>query len=212
LLSRLLSKDPEAFVGPRPEGASHFPPLRFTPEAQAIFRDWYIGHHQAQDGLDHDYSPLRGHFAKYDGLFAQLALVHHLLRHTLGDPEVLSVPARVDAQTALAVRSFIEDYLRPHARKIYRHLGRDPGYAGAKRIAQWLLDCPDVTSFVRSDISRKEWAGLTGRNEDTGKDYLRAALDHLEGVAGWVRAEEIPAGPRGGRPTTVYLVNPRIAR
>jgi hypothetical protein len=211
LFSRLLSKDPEGFVGPRPEGASHFPPLHFTPEAQEVFRDWYTAHHQAQGEIDPD-SPLRGHFAKYDGLFAQLALIHHLLRHALGDPEVLSVPARVDHCTATAVRSFIEDYLRPHARKIYRHLGRDPGYEGAKRIARWILADPAITSFTAREISRKQWAGLTGRDENSGKDYLRAALYHLDNVAGWVRTDETPPGPRGGRPTTVCVINPRIAR
>jgi hypothetical protein len=212
LFSRLLSKDPEAFVGPRPEGASHFPPLRFTPEAQEVFRDWYIAHHQAQGEIDSPDSPLRGHYAKFDGLFAQLALVHHLIRHTLGEPEVLSVPARIDEHTATAVRSFIEDYLRPHAGKIYRHLGRDPGYEGAKRIARWILANPAITSFTARDISRMQWSGLTGRNETTGKDYLRAAFEHLDNVAGWVRTDQIPPGPRGGRPTTVYVINPRIAR
>jgi len=208
LFRQLLDKDPEAFVGARPEGASHFPPLRFTPKAQDIFRDWYLAHHQALEELGRG-APLKGHFAKFDGLFASLALVHHLIRYTLGEP---IEPARIDEHTALAVRGFIDDYLRPHARKIYRHLGRDPGFDGAKRIAEWILDNPNVVSFKRSEISRREWAGLTGRDENTGKDYLRAALDYLENVAGWVRAEQIPTGPRGGAPATVYHVNPRIAR
>lgn len=120
--------------------------------------------------------------------------------------------ACVDEHTAIAVRDFIDDYLRPHAGKIYRHLGRDPGFDGAKRIAQWIAENPQITSFVRSQISRREWAGLTGRDEITGKDFLRASLEYLENVAGWIRAEEMPAGPRGGRPTTLYLVNPRIVR
>jgi Protein of unknown function (DUF3987) len=114
LFTRLLDKDPEGFVGPRPDGASHFPPLRFTPGGQEIFRDWYIAHHQAQDELDRD-APLKSHFAKFDGLFAGLALVHHLIRYTLGEAVE---PARVDAITATAVRDFIDGYLRSHARKI----------------------------------------------------------------------------------------------
>ena len=206
LFTRLLDSDPEAFVGPRPDGASHFPPLRFTPEAQDIFRDWYIAHHQAQDDLDRA-APLKGHFAKFDGLFASLALVHHLISYTLG--EVVE-PARVDAITATAVRDFIDGYLRPHARKIYLHLGRDPGFEGAKRIAQWIVE-NQITCFTAREISRKQWAGLTGRDENTGKDFLRAAIEHLDNVAGWVRGEA-HTGPKGGRPTTVYLVNPRIAR
>jgi hypothetical protein len=208
LFAQLLEKDPEAFVGARPEGASHFSPLRFTPEAQEIFRDWYIAHQRALDEIERA-TPLKGHFAKFDGLFATLALVHHLTRHTLGEPVE---PARVDAITAIAVRRFIDDYLRPHARKIYRHLGRDPGFDGAKKIARWILENPGITSFTAREISRKQWGGLTGRDENTGKNYLRAALEHLDNVAGWARAKEAPAGPDGGRPTLVYHINPRIDR
>ena len=208
LFTKLLNNDPEAFVGPRLEGATHFPPLRFTPEGHEIFHAWYIAHHRLQETLDRD-APLKGHFAKFDGLFASLALVHHLVRHALGEPVE---PARVDAHTAGAVRDFIDGYLRAHAGKIYRHLGRDPGFEGAKRIAQWIVNNPDITSFTARQISRKQWAGLTGRDENTGKDFLRAALEHLDNVAGWVRGEEISAGPRGGRSTMVYYVNPLILR
>ena len=85
LFTKLLNNDPEAFVGPRLEGATHFPPLRFTPEGHEIFHTWYIAHHRLQETLDRD-APLKGHFAKFDGLFASLALVHHLVRHALGEP------------------------------------------------------------------------------------------------------------------------------
>lgn len=207
LFEHLCELDPERFVGPRKD-AAHYPSLRFTPEAQAIFQAWYAAHHQEQGELDDD-AALKGHFAKYDGLFASLALVHHLLRYAQGERVE---PARVDAITAMAVRDFIDGYLRLHARKIYRHLARDPGFAGAKRIAQWIVKTPDIISFTAREVSRKQWAGLTGRDENTGKDYLRASLQHLENVVGWIRAEEVPASGRGGRPTVVYHVNPRIGR
>jgi hypothetical protein len=209
LFERLSELDPERFVGARLKDATHYPALRFNPGGGEVFREWFVAHHERQQTFDPD-AQIKGHFAKYDGLFARLALVHHLLRYVQNEPGI--EPAGVDAVTARAVRDFIENYLRPHAHKIYRHLGRDPGYAGAKRIAQWLVENPTITRFTARDVSQKDWSGLTGRNENTGKNYLRAALEHLENVAGWVRAEEVPPGPRGGRPTTVYLVNPMIAR
>lgn len=206
LFERLAALDPERLVGPPFPNSSEYSPLRFAPEAQEVFHDWYLQHHQAQQALEPE-AQIKGHFAKYDGLFARLALVHHLLRHVQGEPVE---PAMIDAVTARAVRRFVDGYLRPHARKVYGHLGRDPGYSGAKKIGQWLIDNPDITSFTAREISRKQWAGLTGRDENTGKDYLRAALAHLDNVAGWVRAEEIPTGPQGGRPTVCYAVNPKI--
>lgn len=208
LFEYLCDLDPERFVGERPKGASHYPALRFTPEGHEVFRDWYVAHHEAQAALDSE-AQIKGHFAKYDGLFARLALVHHLLRHA--QDEAVE-PACVDAVTARAVRRFIDGYLRPHARKIYGHLGRDPGYDGARRIAKWLLDDLAITSFTARDVSQKGWSGLTGRNEDTGRNYLRAALDHLDHVAGWVRGVDNSdaIAMLGGRPTTVYYVNPKI--
>lgn len=208
LFEHLCGLDPERFVGSRHKETSHYPPLRFTPEAGEIFRDWSVAHHEEQLRLDPE-AQIKGHFAKYDGLFARLALIHHLLRYAQNEPIEL---AGIDASTAHAVRHFIDDYLRPHARKIYGHLGRDPGYEGAKKIGKWLLANPAITNFTTRDISRKQWSGLTGRDENTGKDYLRAALDHLDNVAGWIRADKLPSGARGGRPTTVYLVNPKVAR
>lgn len=208
LFGTLADLDPERLVGPRFLNGGEYPPLRFTPEAQGVFHDWYLAHHQAQQEIEAE-EQIKGHFAKYDGLFARLALVHHLLRHARGEPVE---PATIDAATARAVRRFIDGYLRPHARKVYGHLGRDPGYAGAKKIGQWLIDNPSIDRFTSREISRKNWSGLTVRNENTGKDYLRAALAYLDHVAGWVRVEDVPTGTQGGRPTVVYVVNPKIRR
>jgi Protein of unknown function (DUF3987) len=44
LFERLAKLDPESFVGPKPKDEPHYRPLRFSAEAQIIFRDWYIGH------------------------------------------------------------------------------------------------------------------------------------------------------------------------
>jgi hypothetical protein len=126
--------DPERFVGVRPEGSTHYDPFRFTPEGQAVFREWYLDHH-AELGEMEPGDPLKGHYHKYDGLFARLSLVHHLIRYVLDEPVE---PTRVDHHTASAVRDFIDNYLRCHARKIYRHLGRGTAYHGAKKIGRWL--------------------------------------------------------------------------
>jgi hypothetical protein len=115
--------------------------------------------------------PLKGHFSKYDGLFARLALVHHLMCYCLGEAVQ---PASVDHHSARAVRDFIDDYLRPHARKLYRHLGRGTTYHGGRRIAELIASDLTLTSFTARDISRKEWSGLTESGD------LNAALQYLE--------------------------------
>jgi hypothetical protein len=192
--------DPERFVGVLPEGSTHYDPFRFTPEGQAVFREWYLDHH-AELGAMEPGDPLKGHYHKYDGLFARLSLVHHLIRYVLDEPVE---PTRVDHHTASAVRDFIDNYLRCHARKIYRHLGRGTAYHGAKKIGRWLAADRTITSFTARDVGRKEWGGLTE------PDHVDAALNYLENVAGWVRGEEIAPGPRGGRTTKSYPLNPKV--
>src|SRR5262249_47291985 len=126
--------------------------------------------------------------------------VHHLLRHVQGET---ASPTMVDEITVKAVRDFIHGYLTPHARRIYRHLGRSPAYHGARRIAAWIVARQKV-EFVARDIRQKEWAGLTAQ------DDVNRALDYLEHVARWVRSREPTTGLRGGRPTTRYEVNPVV--
>jgi hypothetical protein len=199
---KLRAFDPEAFVGPPPRPGDHYPPLRFTPEAAAIFRNWSIANKAAFEALQQN-DPLRGHFAKYGGLFAQLALVHHLIRYASGER---IPPASVDDLTAAGVRDFIDDYLRPHALKIYGRLGRGTAYHGARTIAQWIVDNSQMASFTARDVSQKEWSGLTEQAD------VDAALTYLEMNAAWVRTEDVPAGPRGGRPTKAYVINPKVRK
>ena len=98
---------------------------------------------------------------------------------------------------------FIDEYLELHARRIYQHLGQDPSRQGARRIAEWIAGSPDLTDFTARDVRRKNWSGLTDQ------DSVNRALDYLENVAGWTACYGTPPGPKGGRPTTRYRVNPR---
>jgi hypothetical protein len=57
--------------------------------------------------------------------------------------------------------------------------------------------------FTVRDVLRKRWHGLT---EVTGIEAALAWLEEEE----WVRRGFGSAGPKGGRPTTRYRINPRI--
>jgi hypothetical protein len=61
-----------------------------------------------------------------------------------------------------------------------------------------------TVDFTARTIRQKDWSGLTNH------DSVNLALDYLENVAGWVRCEDELPGPRGGRPTTRYQVNPLV--
>lgn len=176
------------------------PLLRFDEEGQQVFIEWYTKNRKRR--LDKTMSSAwKSHLAKYDGLFARLCIVHHLIRVVEG---TATSPTRVDAETARQVRGFIDEYLEPHAKRIYRYLGQDPAREGARRIAEWIIETSNLTKFTARTIRQKDWSGLTEQ------DAVNRALDYLENVAGWTACQEKLSGPRGGRPTTPYHVNPKV--
>jgi hypothetical protein len=198
-LDRLLKLEPERFFGPAQSGADHA--FRFSNAGQEVFRDWYTRTMLKLRVGTYD-SALQSHFGKYPGVFARLAIVHHLLRYVQG--ENVDAPALIDDRTVSAIERFVDQYLESHARRIYQHLGQDSARHGARRIAQWIASAPALDQFSARDVRRRQWSGLTDQ------DTVNHALDHLENVVGWIRCEEDLPGPKGGRPATRYVVNPKI--
>jgi putative DNA primase/helicase len=200
VFKKLLSFEPAAFFGPYKPGTTRA--FRFDDTGQELFIDWYI-RNQKHVRKDKEPASLTAHFSKYAGLFPRLAIIHHLIRHALNE---VASPLLVDAETAAAVEGFIDEYLEPHARRIHRHLGADPLRDNARRIATWIVENPTMTTFKARDIRRKEWSGLTAQ------DDVNKALDYLENVAGWVRCATDLPGPKGGRPSSTYRINPMVQR
>ena len=172
VFKRLVQLDPKNLFGAERPGVIRA--LRFDHEAQPIFVKWYT-ENQRRIRKDKEADAFTSHLSKYAGLFARLGIVHHLIRCVLGEAQS---PTLVDVTTATAVWTFIDEYLEPHARRKYRHLGADPARAGARRIAQWLRDNPGVGQFTARDIKQKDWSGLTRfRRFDLAFDNFRRASD-----------------------------------
>lgn len=171
------------------EGASSIPAVRFDDTAQHLFNEWYIAlMEKVRDDDLPDY--LQSHLGKYASLMPALALIIHL-----AEQEESSV-------SEAAVRRAIGwcDYLESHARRVYA-----PGLYGAeiaamrlaKRIASGVLGL----EFTLRDVYRKGWEGL-GTTEEA-KGAIDVLLEH-----NWlVGLNKFPEA--GGRPTKVYIVNPK---
>jgi Protein of unknown function (DUF3987) len=200
VMKKLLELEPEAIFGPARDGV--ISALRFDTEAQPIFVEWYTKN-QLRIRKGNEPPAFSAHLSKYAGLFARLAIVHHLVRYILGE---CKSPTLVETRTAAAVETFIDDYLEPHARRIYRHLGTDPIRDGAQLIARWIVDNPSMQQFTAREVRRHGWSGLTAQPE------VNLALDYLENVASWIRCTVNLPGPQGGRPSSIYLVNPLVRR
>lgn len=171
--------------------------LRFSAEATAVFGEW-----QTRLERRHYEDSLAAHVAKYPGLFARLSIVHWMMRSRAVDG--FSIDSTVDAETAVAVRDFIDEYLKPHAKRIYGHLDAHSARAGAVRIAKWIV-AEGKDDFRFSEVRQKGWREFKERYD------LANALGYLEDF-GWGRRIEEQAGPRGGRPSDRFQVNPEVSK
>ena len=136
---------------------------------------------------------MESHLAKYRSLVPSLALLCHLADVGTGPVGIVAL------ERALAWA----EYLESHARRIYDAVIRSDLCAAralGERIRQGQLASP----FGIRDVYRQGWAGLSTRAAAAAAVAVLVDLD-------WLRAEDVGAGPAGGRPTARYHINPKLA-
>ena len=182
-----LGADWDSMAGP-----GHFPFLRFAPDAQALFRDW-MNRLECQLRSGELEPGLMAHLSKYRGLVPRLALLCHIANNATG-------PVSRDA---LEMAVCWSDYLESHARRAYGALSLD-NVGAARSIWRHVRKDDLPRPFTARDIQRKGWSGLAQR------ERVEGGLKALCG-ADWLAASTPEPGPGGGRPSTLYHVNPRVA-
>ncbi|HEX8236060.1 MAG TPA: YfjI family protein [Abditibacteriaceae bacterium] len=184
-----------ASIGATVDDWSPIPYLRFSPEAQALFNDWWndLETNKLRAG---EVPAIESHLAKYRSLMPKLALLFHLIEVVDGKASEV-----VDVRAAGMAAAWC-DYLESHARRIYQMAydgDPEPALRLAERIRQSLPN-----PFKPRDVLRKGWSGL-----DTFDDVQRA-LNLLE-ERGWVQSVIVPApGEKGGRPLQQVYINPQV--
>jgi hypothetical protein len=174
-------------VGAEMDDFGGLPFLRFDHAAQELFDDWRKGlESRLRSG---DLTPaLESHLAKFRKLVPALAISSHLAEGGRGPI------TEVATLRALA----IAEYAEAHARRCY-DAGSQTRVAGAKTILAHIRKGDLNESFSLRDVMRKSWSGLTDH------DQIDAALNLLE-EHGWIAPQTIRTG---GRPSTIYSINPR---
>lgn len=165
--------------------------FRFHPEGQELFVAWLTElEDKVRSGALHP--ALVSHLAKYRSLMPSLALLFELAD---GGTDQVSLQ---HAQQAAAMC----EYLEAHANRVYSMI-ISPQRQAAAELGRHLNSGwkSEEGVFTVRNVYRNGWAGL-----DT-PERVRAALDMLSD-AGWIRREE--TGDRTGRPSEVYLINPRV--
>jgi hypothetical protein len=169
--------------------------LRFAPDAQLVFNEWYA---ELMHKLDRDDHPvLMEHLGKYRSLMPSLAIIFHIIEILDGQAQAGPVSERCAIQGAAWC-----EYLESHARRIYGMVINGSGMAAgilAKKIKDGKLESP----FTVRTIQRKGWGLLTENQK------IREAVENLID-SGWLR-EKPQDKNQIGRPRDVeYEVNPKI--
>lgn len=133
--------------------------LRFTPEAQEKFKQFYE-YHETQGGLDSFEPALEEHFNKYSSLLPSIALIFQIIENF--DSEFISLK---NFQYAL---NWVE-YLASHAKKVYSKNSN----LTDKALTIYRNKNQLKHSFSASDVKRKGWSGLKDIN------FISEVLDLL---------------------------------
>jgi hypothetical protein len=176
------------------EDADSIPYVRFSPEAQQFFNEWWT---------DLEVTKLRGressiiesHLSKYRSLMPSLALIFHLIEVADGAAE-----GPVSLEAAVFAAGWC-DILEAHARRVYQ-MAFDGDPEPAMRLSE-RLKASLPNPFTARQVVKKGWSGLA-----TAEDVERA-IGVLED-RGWIKTVEVPATPQGGRPSRQHFINPEI--
>jgi putative DNA primase/helicase len=173
--------------------------LAFSELAQQLFNEW-ISDLELKLRSGELSEPLAAHVGKYRSLMPKLAALYELIERAASGAEIAGeVLISLDnARRAAATTAYLES----HAQRVYA-CGGSQKLEAARELAQRLKAGELGCQFTARDVYRRQWSGLDE------PDRVEAALEVLE-AHGWVRAAKIQR-PDGGRPTTLWVLNPRIS-
>jgi len=200
LFELLADFDPVAWGAIPADDVSRFPHFRFADDAQQVFIEWLHELQRERIGSElADGHPLIAqHLAKYEKLFAALALILHL-----ADCAATRQRGPVSVEAAIRAAAWCE-YLEAHARRCYGLLA-DEGLRAAQALATRVERGVLADGFTARDVRRNGWRYLSS------DAAVRAALDWLEDE-GWLRGIATATDTSGGRPTLRYRINPKITK
>lgn len=191
----LADFDPVTWDAAPADTFAKFPHFGFDEAAQAIFIEWCGDlHHNRLANEEH--SIIQQHLAKYEKLFAALALIFHLVECAASKQR-----GKVSEQAALRAAAWCE-YLEAHARRCYGLL-MDDGLRAAQALAAKLTQGKLPDKFTARDVRRNRWRYLTTA------DAVQAALDWLEDEH-WIRGLREGYGQGSGKSPWRYSINPKI--
>jgi putative DNA primase/helicase len=186
--------------------------FRFGCEAQENFAIWFENLETELRGTSTSLL-LASHLGKYRSLMPSLAVLFELADLAARGFEGFEgfAAGRPYSTRMVSLDNMFRSmewgfYLRSHAERIYS-LAASPGqqaaYCLASKIKNHAVDPNRTGTFSARDVEQKNWKGLNTT------EIVKQACSYLQSM-GWIREILQGPGPRGGRPTVVYEINPRI--
>ncbi len=164
------------------------PYLRFSDSAQCLFNDWMVTReNRLRHGLED--SAMESHLTKFRSLIPSLALLIHLAEFHTGPVMYDSIERAIQWG----------DYLISHARRIYAS-AQTAGNRSEDLLATKIQQGHLTDDFTVRDVYSRHWTGLDDRIQ------IEQDLQQLAEY-GWVKPEKRATG---GRPTTIYRINPKL--
>jgi putative DNA primase/helicase len=175
-------------IGAHQDELEPIPYLRFDGRAQARFDEWRA---DLEDRLRSGdlHAAVESHLAKYRGLVPTLALIDHIADGGTGP--ISEIPV-------LKALAYVE-YLELHARRIYG-AGSQGELTAAKAIVQHIRKGDLADEFSARDVYQRDWSNLDDH------DQVQAGLNLLSELD-WLEPEDLRTG---GRPKTIYRINPKV--
>lgn len=167
-------------------------PLRFDEDAQ-ILREYCEQKYHRLQSVELINRQLASHIGKFDGLFARLCVIWHVLEHGF------NLPPLVSYETAERVAMFMDKFILPHVGCFYSNLGLSDDHDKVKAVAEYILahQLPQVT--VR-DVQR----GTRAMRKMSAPDVL-PILQQLVAF-GWLAQTPQPSG----RNDPFFIVHPAV--
>jgi hypothetical protein len=188
-LARLGGDKPQDFA------PAHVPLSRAARAEFEKFREWVFQGKDLVHGRERDWwSKMPGHALRLSGTLA-------FLDWSMSDCPGAE-PKEIGEEFVQNAALLLNGYFHPHSRAALRQIGLSQHDADARRVLQWLK------ASRRDEVSR----------EDVRRDILAQRLDADETTAllgrmtkaGWLRQRTTVRGPKGGRPSVRWEVNPHL--
>ncbi|MEM8971056.1 MAG: DUF3987 domain-containing protein [Pseudomonadota bacterium] len=173
--------------------------VRLTDSAADMFNEWQKESAQSESQFS---GMLLSFLGKTKGLALRLALVlEHL--YWVGDRPAADPPLQVSSATMAHALTFVEDYVKPMAVRVYGDAGAPVPVQHAMRIARYIVEHRPNTINLR-DLRSK--VGVTALKN---AKFMTAAIDVLEDHD-WIAPAFDREGKARGRRRKDYAVNPRL--